>query len=247
MAAMLWRTFMREDVRDLIGQVTVPTVVMARPGDRMVPYEASAALAEGIPNARFVTLPAGAHAAFDLVDVLTSQVLDFCERPSALTDERVLATVFFTDIVGLTEQLGSAGDHHWSRQLDVHDEIVDRLLSKYGGRRVNHSGDGYSRSSTCPARRRDARSNSCRLSAAAAGASGPASTSENASAAETNGAVSRCTPVRGCAAMAGAAEILCTRTLRDLAGGSGLTFEGVGPQQLKGLPDPVDVYRVTAG
>ena len=48
----------------------------------------------------------------------------------------------FTDIVGSTEQLGAAGDQHWSRQLDVHDEIVDRLLSKYGGRRVKHTGDG---------------------------------------------------------------------------------------------------------
>ena len=47
--------------------------------------------------------------------------------------------------------------------------------------------------------------------------------------------------------MAGAGEILCTRTLRDLAAGAGLKFESVGPQQLKGMPEAVDVYRVTAG
>ena len=47
--------------------------------------------------------------------------------------------------------------------------------------------------------------------------------------------------------MAGAAEILCTRTLHDLAAGSGLIFECLGPQQLKGIPEAVDVYRVTAG
>ena len=32
-----------------------------------------------------------------------------------------LATVFFTDIVSSTAQLGAAGDSHWRRQLDVHD------------------------------------------------------------------------------------------------------------------------------
>ena len=54
------------------------------------------------------------------------------------------------------------------------------------------------------------------------------------------------TGARVCA-MAGAAEILCTRTLYDLAAGSGLTFESLGPQQLKGLPEAVDVYRVSTG
>jgi len=247
MAAMLWRSFMREDVRDLTGQVTVPTLAMARPGDRMVPYEASAALAEGIPNARFVTLPAGAHAAFDLIDVLTSQVLDFCERPSALTDERVLATVFFTDIVGSTEQLGAAGDHHWSRQLDVHDEIVDRLLSKYGGRRVNHTGDGVFALFDVPSK---AARCALELVPTLAGRGLRIRTGIHVGECERRGdewsGLAVHTGARVCA-MAGAAEILCTRTLRDLAGGSGLAFEGVGPQQLKGLPETVDVYRVTAG
>ena len=64
---------MHEDVRNLIGRVTCPTLVTARPGDRMVPFEASAALAEGIPDATFVPLPPGDHGAFDLVDVVTAQ------------------------------------------------------------------------------------------------------------------------------------------------------------------------------
>ena len=31
----------------------------------------------------------------------------------------------------------------------------------------------------------------------------------------------------------------------QLSAGSGLTFESLGPQRLKGLPEEVDVYRVT--
>jgi len=48
-------------------------------------------------------------------------------------------------------------------------------------------------------------------------------------------------------AMAEPAEILCTRTLCDPSAGSGLVFESLGPQRLKGLPAAMDLYRVTAG
>jgi len=46
-------------------------------------------------------------------------------------------------------------------------------------------------------------------------------------------------------AMAGPDEVLTSRTVRDLSAGSGLRFESLGPQRLKGLPEEVDVYRVT--
>ncbi len=46
-------------------------------------------------------------------------------------------------------------------------------------------------------------------------------------------------------ALAGPGEVLASRTVRDLAAGSGLVFESLGPQQLKGLPEEVDVYRVS--
>jgi len=46
-------------------------------------------------------------------------------------------------------------------------------------------------------------------------------------------------------ALANTGEMLASRTVRDLSAGSGLSFESLGPQHLKGLPDEVDVYRVT--
>lgn len=247
MAALLFRTAMHEDVSNLIGRVTCPTLVTARPGDRMVPFEASAALAEGIPDATFVPLPPGDHGAFDLVDVVTARILDFCEKPATPTDDRVLATVFFTDIVGSTAQLGAAGDSHWSRRLDVHDEIVDRLLSKYGGRRVNHTGDGVFALFDVPSK---AAQCALELVPTLAGHGLRIRTGIHVGECEHRGdewaGLAVHTGARVCA-MAGAAEILCTRTLYDLAAGSGLVFEGLGPQQLKGIPQEVDVYRVAAG
>lgn len=47
-------------------------------------------------------------------------------------------------------------------------------------------------------------------------------------------------------ALAGPGEVLASRTLRDLSAGSGLTFECLGPQRLKGLSEAVDVCRVTS-
>jgi hypothetical protein len=98
MARLLWRTYMQDDIGDVLAAVHAPVLVMARPGDRVVPLEASAALAAGLPNAELLTLPPGYYVAFDI---------KFCEKPSAAKAQRVLATVMFTDIVGSTEQLSA--------------------------------------------------------------------------------------------------------------------------------------------
>jgi class 3 adenylate cyclase len=46
-------------------------------------------------------------------------------------------------------------------------------------------------------------------------------------------------------AIAGAGEILTSRTLKDLTAGSGLSFEDRGVHALKGVPDEWQVYAVT--
>jgi class 3 adenylate cyclase len=46
-------------------------------------------------------------------------------------------------------------------------------------------------------------------------------------------------------AMAGPDEGFTSRTVRDLSAGSGLRFESLGPQRLKGLSEEIKVFRVT--
>jgi pimeloyl-ACP methyl ester carboxylesterase len=143
MARLMWQSAMQLDVRGVLAQVRVPTMVLARPGDRYVPFEASAALAAGIPGAEFRPLPPGEHSCFDIIDLLVSSILEFvCERHTSDVPQRMLTTVVFTDIVGSTELLSAHGDAHWRHQLGVHDTIVDGLLDKHGGRRAKHTGDG---------------------------------------------------------------------------------------------------------
>ena len=51
----------RVDVRDDLARVTVPTLVVAPTGDRLVMPESSHLLAAGIPGAKLVELPGAAH------------------------------------------------------------------------------------------------------------------------------------------------------------------------------------------
>jgi class 3 adenylate cyclase len=44
--------------------------------------------------------------------------------------------------------------------------------------------------------------------------------------------------------LAGAGEVVVSRTVKDLTAGSGLTFEDAGEHELKGVPDRWRLYRV---
>ena len=192
MALMLWHAVAKIDVRPVLQTVRTPTLVLGRRGDEVAPVEAAAALAAAIPDAEFRELPPGPHGLFD--DAMSSAILDFvCGTAPEETGERVLSTVMFTDIVSSTELLSAQGDAHWRHELDAHDRLVDRLLSKYGGQRAKHTGDGVFALFDGPPRPPVAASNSCRPLQASASTSEWACTSANASGAATNGVGWRCT------------------------------------------------------
>lgn len=247
-AAMLWRSIAEIDIRGILKTVRTPTLVLSRPGDRMVPTAAAQALAAGIPGAVFRALPPGAHAAFDIDDSLAAETLAFvCGDTQPTINERVLKTVMFTDIVGSTEQAVAAGDSHWRHQLDAHDELVDRLLSEYGGEREKHTGDGIFALFDGPTK-----AARCALDLIPAlatrgirirvgvhiGECERRGTEWSGLAVHTGARI---------AAMAGAGEVLASRTVRDLSAGSVLRFVSLGNQRFKGLPEEIEVFRVIAG
>lgn len=245
MARFWWQAMVELDVRDVLAAVRAPTLVLARPGDRMVPIEAAAALAAGIPNALFKSFPPGAHNGFDVIDRLVAETLEFvCELSSAPIDERVLKTVLFTDIVGSTEQLGTSGDAHWRHQLDTHDRLVDGVLSRHGGIRVKHTGDGIFAVFDGPTR---AARCALDLVPALVTRGMPIRAGVHTGECERRGAEWSGMAVHIGArigALANAGEVLTSRTVRDLSAGSGLTFESIGPQRLKGIAEQVEVFRV---
>lgn len=243
MAAWLWQALLEIDVRGILGSVRAPTLVLNRRNDRVVAFDAAKALAAAIPGAQFKEMPDAAHSIID--DAVGSAILDFvCGTTTVAVDERVVQTVLFTDIVSSTELLSARGDARWRRQLDEHDKAVDWLLEKYGGRRAKHTGDGVFALFDGPTK-----AARCALELVPALATrgirirAGVHTGECERRGEEWSGVAVHTGAR-IGALAGAGEVLASRTVRDLSAGSGLTFEGLGPQRLKGLPDEVDVYRL---
>lgn len=245
MAKLWWKAFMEIDVRSVLASVRAPTLVTARQDDRLVAVEAAAALAAAIPEAQFQLLPPGPHGPFDIVADRVPLIVNFvCDKPSERPDERILKTVMFTDIVGSTEQLSVTGDAHWRHQLDAHDEVVDWLLEQHGGQRAKHTGDGIFALFDGPTR-----AARCALdlvpALAARGITIRAGlhVGECERRGEEWSGMAVHTGAR-IGALGGPGEVLASRTVRDLSAGAGLTYESLGPQRLKGLPEEVDVYRV---
>jgi class 3 adenylate cyclase/pimeloyl-ACP methyl ester carboxylesterase len=244
MAQMLWKALSNIDVRPILNAVRVPTLILGRQGDLIAPLDAAKELADGIPDAVFRELPPGPHGLLD--DAMAEAILGFvCGEHTVGTNERVLSTVFFTDIVSSTELLSAQGDTHWRHELDAHDRLVDRLLGKYGGRRAKHTGDGVFALFEGPTK-----AARCGLELVPALATRGIRirvgihTGECERRGEEWSGVAVHVGAR-IGAMAGPDEVFTSRTVRDLSAGSGLRFESLGPQRLKGLPEEVDVYRVT--
>ena len=244
MARMMWQAVFEIDVRSVLSGVRTPTMVLARRGDRIASFEGAEALAAGIPNAELRELPPGEHYAVDLIDLLPQAVLEFVgQQADARPAERVLSTVLFTDIVGSTELLAAQGDEHWRRHLDDHDRLVDTVLARYGGRRAKHTGDGVFALFDGPTK-----AARCGLDLVPALAThgipirAGVHIGREKRGDEWSGMAVHVGARIG--AMAGAGEVLTSRTVRDLSVGSGLVFEDLGTHRLKGLPEDTEVFRV---
>ncbi|WP_231122972.1 alpha/beta fold hydrolase [Mycobacterium asiaticum] len=247
LARLLWKATMETDVRDELPRVQVPTLVLARPGDRFVPFEASAALAAAIPGAEFRELPAGNHSCFDITDILARETLQFvCGTYGVGPSARVLATTLFTDIVGSTEMVSTFGDTHWRHRLAIHDEIVGNSLTIYGGHSAKHTGDGVFALFDSPTN-----ALRCALDLAAKLATRGLSIRAGVHSGEVE---RRGDEWSGLAIHIGsrlleiapAGEVIASRTARDLTAGSDLIFQHLGLRHLKGVSEAVRIYRVRA-
>ena len=116
------RTLTRTDVRDILGAVRQPTLVMHRAGNEFVRVAHGRYLAEYLPNAMYVELPGADHlfnsCGVDEIDEIAEQIEEFLTGARHTPNvDRVLATVVFTDIVNSTVQTAAAGDRRWKERL----------------------------------------------------------------------------------------------------------------------------------
>jgi class 3 adenylate cyclase len=133
------------DVRHLLPQIRVPTLVMHRPKERVWDVRHSRYLAENIAGARYVELDG--IDSFPFVgdsDAIVEEIEEFLtggRRGGEL--ERALLTVMFTDIVDATARAAELGDGRWRDLLARHDQEVRRELSRFDGKEVKTVGDGF--------------------------------------------------------------------------------------------------------
>ncbi len=234
------------DVRRVLPAVRVPTLILHRREDHLIPARQGRYLADHIPGARYVELPGTDHLPTlgDQGSVL-EEVEEFLVGSRGAHDgERALATILFTDIVGSTETAARLGDLRWRDRLERHDATVRRELAVHRGNEVKTMGDGFLATFDGPARA---------IRCATAIQAGLRDSEVEIRSGIHSGEVELIgADVGGMAvnigarvgALAGPGEVLVSSTVRELVVGSGIEFEERGVHRLKGAPDEWRLFAV---
>ena len=237
------------DVRAVLPTIRVPTLVVHHTDDRVVPRAMGKYVANHISSAKYVELPGRNSTPFvepgwrlvfqEIAEFLTGQQPD-------VADDRVLATVLFTDIVNSTGRAAEMGDRDWHALLDAHDAVVRSQLVRFRGREVNTSGDGFlamfdgpQRAIRCAMAIRDA------VQALGIQVRAGLHTGECEVRGDDIGGIGVHIGAR-VSALAGRNDVLVSSTLRDLVIGSGLVFEERGVYELKGVPGEWHLFAVAS-
>jgi class 3 adenylate cyclase len=234
------------DVRYLLPSIHVPTLILHRSGDTLIPVAAGRYLADHIPGAKYVELPGSDHMVVDqeTEDVIADEIEEFITGAHRrLEPDGVLATVMFTDIVGSTARAAQVGDKRWRELLAAFYAVVGKELSAFRGRQVNTAGDGVLATFDGPARAiRCACAVHEKLATLGLQARSGLHTGECELIGDDIGGIAVHIGAR-VAAAAGANEVLVSSTVRDLVAGSGIQFDDLGTHALKGVPGEWRLFR----
>ena len=244
-AAAVIRMLFELDVRDVLPLIRVPTLVVHRRDNPIVTVDQGRYVAEHIEGASFVEVPGADYGlAVGDIDVLIDEVEEFLtgSRPAHATN-RVLATVLFTDIVDSTPRAVELGDARWRELLERHDELAATEVARFGGTIADFAGDGLLASFEGPARAvRCAFALRDRLRLIGLEMRAGLHTGEVERRGKGIAGIGVHIAAR-VVSLAGAGEVLVSRTVRDLVTGSGLTFVARGTHTLKGVPEQWEILE----
>jgi pimeloyl-ACP methyl ester carboxylesterase len=237
---------MELDVRGVLPTIRVPTLVLHRTEDGILPVEGSRNLAGRIPTAKYVELAGVDHAPWvGDSESIVSEVEEFVTGlRTAPPLDRVLSTILFTDIVRSTETAAELGDRRWADLVSKHHALVRRHLARFRGSEIDTAGDGFFASFDGPAR-------AIHCAQAVVDGVKPLGLAVRAGIHSGEcqlidhklGGIAVATGAR-VAALADAGEILVTNTVKALAAGSGIRFVDRGRKELKGIPDEWRLFEV---
>jgi pimeloyl-ACP methyl ester carboxylesterase len=248
-ARRTFEMFTHIDIRDVLASVHVPTLVLHRRGDRMVPVEAGEYLAEHIAGSRLVELDGADHLPYagDTGRLLAEieEFLTGSRLPYHGGEDRVLAIVLFVDVAGSTAFIARVGDAVWAATRARFLTAVRRQVDRYEGTEVDVAGDGMLATFTGPARAIRC-AVAIRDDVLAEGLQVRAGVHAGEVERDGQGGVSGLALHIGARVMAEAApdEVLVSGTVKDLVVGSGLEFTGRGTRELRGVPGTWPLFAV---
>ncbi|TMM04029.1 MAG: alpha/beta fold hydrolase [Actinobacteria bacterium] len=237
------------DLSGVLPTIQVPTLVLHRRDNPLIPVDAGREAAALIPGARFVE--ASGTDLYDFPgadDPETDLIEEFLtgRRPQR-GPERVLATVLFTDIVESTGHAARLGDRAWRELLDRHNALVRDRLGRFRGREVKTVGDGFVATFDGPARAvRCAHEIVEGVDELGLAVRCGLHTGECELLGGDVGGIAVHIGARVCA-LARGGEVLVSSTVKDLVVGSELRFEDRSVHQLRGVPGEWRLYALRSG
>ena len=153
-AARVLQANLELDAREIAPKVSMPTLVVHRREDGVVPFDQGRELASLIPGARFLPLGGKNHLFLQGEEELSEFVAAIDEfvrgdsaavKPAepALAQSSTFRAVLFTDLVGHTEMMSRLGDEVGRAVLRDHEDITRNVLKTHGGTEVKTMGDGF--------------------------------------------------------------------------------------------------------
>ena len=224
------------DVRNVLGSIRVPSLVIHRRDDQCLKVEEGRFVADRIPGAKFVELPGNDHLPFvGDQDAILDEMEEFLTGVRhRLEPDTVLATVLFTHIIGAEEHAARLGQERWGDLLRRLHSHFRKEIEWFRGREIDMVGDrplaifdGPARAIRCASAITEY---ALRLDI------------EMRSGLHTGECEIIDGSVTGVAAQIGACvaneakpgEVLVSRTVKDLVAGSGVEFEERGIRLLAG-------------
>jgi pimeloyl-ACP methyl ester carboxylesterase len=242
----LLSAFYAYDLVDVFPAVRVPTLVLHRRDDGLVPVRHGRHIASQIPDALFVELEGTDHLPFvGDAEAVLAEMQDFLVGSrTPIPRQRRLLTLVFTDVADPTHRTVDLGDAVWREVLAAHNRDVRTHLTRFGGEEIKHLGGGILAVFDGPAR-------AIRCALGIMDAAEPKGLSLRVGV-HTGECEMVDADVRGIAVHAGArileraapGQMLVSSTVRDLVAGSGIRFGDGRDVELAGMPGTARVFPV---
>ena len=246
------------DGETVLGNVQVPTLVLANVDAHARETASIRAIASLIPDARFLTYELGGRPQTEDQRELLSMILSFlygadADLPIAAAQGATggFATILLTDMEGSTTLADRLGDNKAQEVRRAHNEIVRAALTANSGSEIKHTGDGIMASFATASSALDAAIAIQRGVAAhkeeqpdsplgvyvGLNAGEPIAEDDDLFGTSINLAARICDHAE-------AGQILAANVVRELAAGKDFMFSDLGETELRGFEDPVKLWEL---